>query len=112
MLFSTYDGNQNRHTRNLVDHVRFEVFTAVTMKNAVFWDVASCRSCVNRLFGGTYHPHLQGIKIRERGTNVSKWLQTEPPVGRIMEIGQQIVGPSRYMIGSGAGEEAGLPSEH
>jgi hypothetical protein len=28
--------------------VRFEVFTAVTMKNAVFWDVASCRSCVNR----------------------------------------------------------------
>jgi hypothetical protein len=28
--------------------VRFEVFTEVTMKNAVFWDVASCRSCVNR----------------------------------------------------------------
>jgi hypothetical protein len=28
--------------------VRFEVFTAVTMKNAVFWDVAPCRSCVNR----------------------------------------------------------------
>jgi hypothetical protein len=22
--------------------VRFEVFTAVTMKNAVFWDVAPC----------------------------------------------------------------------
>jgi hypothetical protein len=34
-------------------YVRFEVFTAVTMKNAVFWDVASCRSCVNRRFGGT-----------------------------------------------------------
>jgi hypothetical protein len=34
--------------------VRFEVFTAVTMKNAVFWDVAPCRSCVNRRFGGTY----------------------------------------------------------
>jgi hypothetical protein len=32
--------------------VRFEVFTAVTMKNAVFWDVAPCRSCVNRHFGG------------------------------------------------------------
>jgi hypothetical protein len=31
--------------------VRFEVFTAVTMKNAVFWDVAPCRSCVNRRFG-------------------------------------------------------------
>jgi hypothetical protein len=33
--------------------VRFEVFTAVTMKNAVFWDVTPCRSCVNRRFGGT-----------------------------------------------------------
>jgi hypothetical protein len=26
------------------DYVRFEVFTAVTMKKAVFWDVAPCRS--------------------------------------------------------------------
>jgi hypothetical protein len=25
--------------------VRFEVFTAVTMKNAVFWDVTPCGSC-------------------------------------------------------------------
>jgi hypothetical protein len=33
--------------------VRFEVFTAVTMKKAVFWDVASCSSCVNRRFGAT-----------------------------------------------------------
>jgi hypothetical protein len=40
--------------------VRFEVFTAVTMKKAVFWDVAPCRSCVNRRFGGTYRLHLQG----------------------------------------------------
>jgi hypothetical protein len=23
------------------------------VKNAVFWDVAPCRSCVNRRFGGT-----------------------------------------------------------
>jgi hypothetical protein len=34
--------------------VIFEVFAAVTMKNAVFWNVAPCRSCVNRRFGGTY----------------------------------------------------------
>jgi hypothetical protein len=33
--------------------VRSEVFTAVTMKNPVFWDVAPCRFCVNRRFGGT-----------------------------------------------------------
>jgi hypothetical protein len=29
-------------------HVRIEVFTAVTMKNAVFWDVAPCGCCKNR----------------------------------------------------------------
>jgi hypothetical protein len=51
------------------------------MKNAVFWDVAPCRSCeLNRRLGGTYRLHLQGRKIRERGTSMSRWLQTEPPV--------------------------------
>jgi hypothetical protein len=35
------------------------------MKNAVFWDVAPCRSCVHRRFGGTYRLHLQGRKIRD-----------------------------------------------
>jgi hypothetical protein len=33
--------------------VRFEVFTAVTMKNGVFWNVTPCGSCKNRRFGGT-----------------------------------------------------------
>jgi hypothetical protein len=28
--------------------VTFEVFTAVTMKNGVFWDVTPCGSCKNR----------------------------------------------------------------
>jgi hypothetical protein len=42
--------------------VRFEVLTAVIMKNTVFWDVASCRSSVNRCFGGTYRLHLQDRK--------------------------------------------------
>jgi hypothetical protein len=36
--------------------VRFEVFTAVTMNNTVFWDVASCRSFVSRRFGGILPP--------------------------------------------------------
>jgi hypothetical protein len=57
--------------------VRFEVLTAVSMKNVVFWDVAPCRSCVNWSFGGKYRLHLQGRKLRERGTNVSRRLQTE-----------------------------------
>jgi hypothetical protein len=48
----------------------------ITIKNAVFWDVAPCRSCVNRRFGGKYRLHLQGRKIRERGTSVSRWLQS------------------------------------
>jgi hypothetical protein len=34
-------------------YVRFEVFTALTKKNAVFWDVTPCGSCRNRRFGGT-----------------------------------------------------------
>jgi hypothetical protein len=53
-------------------HVRFEVFTTGTIKNAVFSDVAPCRSCVNRRFGGKDRLHLQGRKIRERGTSVSR----------------------------------------
>jgi hypothetical protein len=56
--------------------VRSEVFTAVTMKNAVFWEMALCRSCVNRRFGGTYRYHLQGRKIRVRGTSMNRWLQS------------------------------------
>jgi hypothetical protein len=31
-------------------NVRFEVFTAVTMKNGVFWDVTPCGSYKNRRF--------------------------------------------------------------
>jgi hypothetical protein len=33
--------------------VRFEVFTAVTMKNGIFLDVTPCGFCKNRHFGGT-----------------------------------------------------------
>jgi hypothetical protein len=43
-------------------------------RNSVFWDVAPCRFCVNRRFGGRYRLHFQGRKIRERGTGVSRWL--------------------------------------
>jgi hypothetical protein len=50
------------------------------MKNTVLWDVVPCSSYVIRHFGGTYLLRLQGRKIRERGTSVSRWLQTEPPV--------------------------------
>jgi hypothetical protein len=39
--------------------VRFEDFGAMTMKNAVFWDVTSCVSSYNRSSGGIYLLHHQ-----------------------------------------------------
>jgi hypothetical protein len=41
-----------------------------SMENAVFSDVAPCRSCVNRRFGGKYCVHHQGRKICERRTSL------------------------------------------
>jgi hypothetical protein len=35
------------------NYVRFEVFTAATIKNGVFWDVTPCGSCKNRRIEGT-----------------------------------------------------------
>jgi hypothetical protein len=53
---------------NKIIAVGFEVFTAVTMKNGVFWDVTPCGSCKNRRFGGTWRRLHQGDKIGELGT--------------------------------------------
>jgi hypothetical protein len=46
------------------EFVRFEVFTAVTMKNAVFLDVTPCGSCKNQRFSGTWRLLHQGDKNR------------------------------------------------
>lgn len=46
----------NWKRKQLPLHVRFEVFTELTMKNAVFWYVVPCRFCVNRRFGGNVSP--------------------------------------------------------
>jgi hypothetical protein len=51
--------------------VRFEVFTALTMKNCVFWDVTPCGSCKNRRVGGTQRLHHQGARIGELGTTLA-----------------------------------------
>jgi hypothetical protein len=45
---SSWGGQKNQ----IAFYVRFEVFTAVTMKNGVFWDVTPCGSCKNRHFRG------------------------------------------------------------
>jgi hypothetical protein len=44
--------------------VRFEVFTAVTMKNGDFWDVTQCGSYKSRRFGGTWRFLHQDVKNR------------------------------------------------
>jgi hypothetical protein len=44
-------------------NVRFEVFTAVTMKNGVFWAVTTCGSCKNRRFGGIWSLLHQGYLV-------------------------------------------------
>jgi hypothetical protein len=88
-----------------------------------------------------YRLHLQGRKIRERGTSVSRWLQTEPPVGnnqlyknrgrgrvgyleksierrgegsvvKVMQAGSRGMSGSCKGIGRGWGKNTRLLSEH
>jgi hypothetical protein len=46
------------------NYVTFEVFKALTMSNAVFWDVTPRGSRKNRFFGETYRLQHQGDKNR------------------------------------------------
>jgi hypothetical protein len=50
-LILAYSFNSDYMEANYV-MVKFEVFTAVTMKNAVSWDVPPCGCCKNRRFRG------------------------------------------------------------
>jgi hypothetical protein len=54
------------------DYVRFEVFTAMTTNNAVFWDVTQCGFGKNWRFRRTYRLHHQRNKNRGDRTNVSR----------------------------------------
>jgi hypothetical protein len=57
-------------TSPLWSYERFEVFTAVTMKNVVFWGLMPCGSCENRCFWGTYRLHHQGDKNQRAKNSV------------------------------------------
>jgi hypothetical protein len=46
------------HSPVLHGLAHWKFHTISQMKNAVLWDVAPCRSSVNRRFGGTYRLHL------------------------------------------------------
>jgi hypothetical protein len=59
-------GIRHFHESNL--HVRFQISTAVSTENAVFWDVTPHSSV--RSDGGTYRLHHQGEK-NQRARNVS-----------------------------------------
>jgi hypothetical protein len=58
------EGNLKFNITEIMFGVRLEVFTAVTMKNGIFWDVAPCGSCKNRRFGGTQRLLHPGEKNR------------------------------------------------
>jgi hypothetical protein len=51
-------------TRDKNKNVRFKVFTEVTMKYVVFWDITPCGSYKNRRFGGTQLLHHKCDKNR------------------------------------------------
>jgi hypothetical protein len=50
---TSWHNRTSRGRQKYVCRLIFEVFTAVTMKNGIFWDVTPCGSCKNRRFGGT-----------------------------------------------------------
>jgi hypothetical protein len=52
-------------------YVRFEIFTTVTMKNAVFRNVMQIGSCINLCFGGRYRLHHQGDKNQGARKDIS-----------------------------------------
>jgi hypothetical protein len=51
--------------------VRFEVFTAVTVKNGVFWDVTPCGSCKNRRLEELSVSFIRVTGIGELGTTLA-----------------------------------------
>jgi hypothetical protein len=59
---------------NIVHIIGSEVFKAVTMKNAAFWDVEPRGSCKNKRFGRTCRLHIQGRKKKSASEgSVSTW---------------------------------------
>jgi hypothetical protein len=62
------------------EYVRFDVFTAVAMKNADFWNMTPCNSCKNQRFGGTFRLHHHRDRNRRARNNVSSNYQLKNAV--------------------------------
>jgi hypothetical protein len=65
--------------KTLLKDEGFEIFMAVTMKNAVFWYVALCGFIIHQRFGGTYCLHLHG-----RRNNSNEEVSDVPPKCRFI----------------------------
>jgi hypothetical protein len=61
-------GTNSLSANEEITHVGFDVFTAVTMKNALFWDVTPCASCMNRRFEENIASIIRMRRISELGT--------------------------------------------
>jgi hypothetical protein len=70
MLRAVTKTSDSRLRSNVERLVVWKSGTVLYLKNAVFWDVAPCSSCVIRRFGGTYCLHIQGRKISHTGSGL------------------------------------------
>jgi hypothetical protein len=62
----------NRRTLRRNNYLlRFEVFTAVTMKNGVFWDVTQCGSCKKNVSEKCSTSFIGVTRIDELGTTLA-----------------------------------------
>jgi hypothetical protein len=66
---------------NILFFIRFEVFTAVTMKICVFWDVTPCGSCIYNIVIGfrrvegkrTHHDKREADRSQYPGTTKQRY---------------------------------------
>jgi hypothetical protein len=56
-------------------YARYEVFTAVAMKNVVVWDVTPCGCCKNRRFADYFHFDNGDAFLRNVGSHNSHTAQ-------------------------------------
>jgi hypothetical protein len=57
--------------RTSLYNVRFEISTAMTMKNGVFWDVTPCGSCKDRVSEELSASFIRVTRIGELGTTLA-----------------------------------------
>jgi hypothetical protein len=69
-FYSTFDF-WSKYRNKYINYIRSEVFTAVTMKNGIFWDVTPCGSCKNRRFWEPSASFIRVTWIGELGTTLA-----------------------------------------